>query len=513
MEKEPIYKITQIYNNQLIEKTLYNDGSGDICRVAVNPECLSFEHNFTKLSFDDVFAQAPDQYGSNILLDIPLDSNILLDSNIIYTGNITNVTETFEVPYIPTKSNDPVLSTVDNGIYSSPDIIPSLIYSSPDIILSLNQDTPFTPWEIITNNDFKEQQEQMNYFDTVFNSLNNEEINPLNTISNFGNILSSEITPNNDDYTRDIDNSANSIIFQNEQNESIFTSKKDNAFDNSASSSGFQNEQNESIFTSKKDNAFDNSANSNSSENTVFTINNLQLLLDIASFMPTLSVVTGLANAIISLLIGNYRDASIYAILPISRVFKTMRFLNIITKTDKQKLLSHRQAIDKLKYKTTKLRSRSEVLHELRKEGINVHNVKEVQKWMIELQRAAKKPLVKDTVLKKIVAYSYRKNAKIGSGSTADAHRYEKMTGKKVGRVKVGHEQKLNDIKNSLENWLSNNKNIGEEFSSDKRTAELLYRDALEALKLTKSFKSTSNSINNSAQTIDKLTKTFNGTN
>lgn len=53
------------------------------------------------------------------------------------------------------------------------------------------------------------------------------------------------------------------------------------------------------------------------------------------------------------------------------------------------------------------------------------------------------KPDVQDAKLKKIVNNFYKPNTKVGSGSTADALRYEKLAGGTVGGKEHAIKEKL----------------------------------------------------------------------
>ncbi|MFO6484887.1 type IV secretion protein Rhs [Escherichia coli] len=65
------------------------------------------------------------------------------------------------------------------------------------------------------------------------------------------------------------------------------------------------------------------------------------------------------------------------------------------------------------------------------------------------------KPDVTDSNLKNIIDNLYRPNAKVGSGSTADAVRYKLATGEKVGGR--GHVLKAQDYTRALQDWLDKN--------------------------------------------------------
>ncbi len=77
------------------------------------------------------------------------------------------------------------------------------------------------------------------------------------------------------------------------------------------------------------------------------------------------------------------------------------------------------------------------------------------------------KPNVKNENLKNIIDDLYRPNTNVGSGSTADAVRYELATGKKVGGR--GHVEKAQTYSKALQDWLNKNPQAS---SSDKAVAE-----------------------------------------
>lgn len=72
----------------------------------------------------------------------------------------------------------------------------------------------------------------------------------------------------------------------------------------------------------------------------------------------------------------------------------------------------------------------------------------------------------------------YRDGAKIGSGSTADAVRYELATGQPVGGV--WHTQKAQDYSKALSSWVERNPNAS---FSDRSAATNVLRDLQNALR------------------------------
>jgi hypothetical protein len=87
------------------------------------------------------------------------------------------------------------------------------------------------------------------------------------------------------------------------------------------------------------------------------------------------------------------------------------------------------------------------------------------------------KPAVKDAKLAGMMDDLYRADAKIGSGSTADAVRHELATGEKVGGRT--HSQKAQDYINGLQDWLKNNPKAS---PGDRAAAENVIKDLQDAL-------------------------------
>ncbi|WP_206426994.1 hypothetical protein [Burkholderia gladioli] len=94
------------------------------------------------------------------------------------------------------------------------------------------------------------------------------------------------------------------------------------------------------------------------------------------------------------------------------------------------------------------------------------------------LASSMSKPLVSDSKLSGLMDDLYRDGAKIGTGSTADAVRYENQTGSAVGGVY--HSQKAQDYSTALQRWLDGNP--GASFS-DRSAAQNVLRDLQNALK------------------------------
>ncbi len=93
------------------------------------------------------------------------------------------------------------------------------------------------------------------------------------------------------------------------------------------------------------------------------------------------------------------------------------------------------------------------------------------------LRSQMEKPHVVDTRLKALVDDLYRPNARIGSGSTAEAIRYERMTGNKV--CDTFHSQKGKDSIRFLEKWLRSNPTAR---LNDRAAAENVIKDLKNAL-------------------------------
>ena len=75
--------------------------------------------------------------------------------------------------------------------------------------------------------------------------------------------------------------------------------------------------------------------------------------------------------------------------------------------------------------------------------------------YKMQLRQQMFKPSVNNPQLQKLINGLYRPNAKVGSGSTADAIRYELSTGQAVGGR--FHSQKGTDSIRALEKWLGSN--------------------------------------------------------
>lgn len=96
-----------------------------------------------------------------------------------------------------------------------------------------------------------------------------------------------------------------------------------------------------------------------------------------------------------------------------------------------------------------------------------------------DLAAGMSKPVVSDTKLGGLMDDLYRDGAKIGTGSTADAVRYETEAGLPVGGV--FHTQKAEDYSVALQRWLDLNPNAS---FSDRSAAQNVLRDLQNALKV-----------------------------
>ena len=104
-------------------------------------------------------------------------------------------------------------------------------------------------------------------------------------------------------------------------------------------------------------------------------------------------------------------------------------------------------------------------------------NAATVPKLADDLASKMAKPIVSDAKLGGLIDDLYRDGAKIGTGSTADAVRYETQTGTAVGGV--FHTQKAQDYSTALQKWLDTNPNAP---FSDRSAAQNVLRDLRNAL-------------------------------
>jgi filamentous hemagglutinin len=87
------------------------------------------------------------------------------------------------------------------------------------------------------------------------------------------------------------------------------------------------------------------------------------------------------------------------------------------------------------------------------------------------------RPSVSDPKLNQLLDEIYRPGAQIGSGSTADAVRYELQTGLQVGGR--SHIQKADDMSRALENWMRRNPDA---LATDHAAAQSVIDDMRSAL-------------------------------
>ncbi|MCE5318950.1 MAG: pre-toxin TG domain-containing protein, partial [Parachlamydia sp.] len=102
------------------------------------------------------------------------------------------------------------------------------------------------------------------------------------------------------------------------------------------------------------------------------------------------------------------------------------------------------------------------------------------ERYKTELRKDMQKPNVENPDLEKIMDYTYRPNAKVGSGSTAAAIREEAMTGGQVGGKT--HSQKGQDVMNSLADWMKKNQANDTIKAKDMDAAKNVYLDLKDAL-------------------------------
>lgn len=115
-------------------------------------------------------------------------------------------------------------------------------------------------------------------------------------------------------------------------------------------------------------------------------------------------------------------------------------------------------------------------------------NAAKFQDYVKDLRKRMEKPIVENQQLKAFMDKIYRDGAKIGSGSTADAVRYEKATGEKVGGRE--HTQKAQDAVKFFEKWLEKNDKLPpteagakkRASSNDVAAAENVLKDLKDAL-------------------------------
>ncbi|MBL8571971.1 MAG: hypothetical protein JNK84_23090 [Phreatobacter sp.] len=95
------------------------------------------------------------------------------------------------------------------------------------------------------------------------------------------------------------------------------------------------------------------------------------------------------------------------------------------------------------------------------------------------IHRIAARPEASDPALRNTISHLYR--GRLGSGSTADAIRYERETGRRFireGGVSANHLDKARNRIRNLENWLRQNTNAS---LSDRSVAQAIIRDLQDA--------------------------------
>ena len=113
----------------------------------------------------------------------------------------------------------------------------------------------------------------------------------------------------------------------------------------------------------------------------------------------------------------------------------------------------------------------------VRKPNMDPKNVAIHNEYKVKLRRNMQKPYVENADLKELVNWLYRPNAKVGSGSTAEALRFERATGKKVGGKT--HNKKVPDAIRNLEKWIKNNP---KSCSGDRAAADNILADLRNSL-------------------------------
>jgi RHS repeat-associated protein len=105
------------------------------------------------------------------------------------------------------------------------------------------------------------------------------------------------------------------------------------------------------------------------------------------------------------------------------------------------------------------------------------HNSALYEQYKVKLRAQMEKPYVRDPDLQRLMDKLYRPGAQVGSGSTADAIRYELRTGKPVEGV--WHSTKGEEFITALTRWLKQNPNA---LPGDRAAAENVILDLRNAL-------------------------------
>ena len=120
------------------------------------------------------------------------------------------------------------------------------------------------------------------------------------------------------------------------------------------------------------------------------------------------------------------------------------------------------------------------VMKETDKTGNLLHNRTLHESYKVDLRQNMQRPTVKDQQLQRFIDKLYRPDAKVGSGSTADAVRYEMETGQPVGGS--WHTQKAQDALPKLQRWLQQNPTAS---AGDRAAIENIIYDLHDALNIT----------------------------
>jgi hypothetical protein len=98
--------------------------------------------------------------------------------------------------------------------------------------------------------------------------------------------------------------------------------------------------------------------------------------------------------------------------------------------------------------------------------------------YKAELRQSMEKPIAQNANLRRLVDDLYKPNAKVGSGSTADAIRKELVSGNQVGGKY--HSEKGEQYRRALEGWMQKNPTAS---SGDRAIAENLFQDLNNAMR------------------------------
>jgi filamentous hemagglutinin len=115
--------------------------------------------------------------------------------------------------------------------------------------------------------------------------------------------------------------------------------------------------------------------------------------------------------------------------------------------------------------------------NKLQNSTVSYPSQKQYEEYLRSLRRQMGQPHIHDPELKAFAKEQYRSGARIGSGSTADAIRYEKKTGLPI--KDRWHNQKGEDAIRFLEKWLRKNPTAR---LGDRAAAENMLLDLKDAL-------------------------------